>query len=395
LLASLPFEELGRVDNGVWIACPDDTVRALANRFAPKFLYFDRAAYEAAVRDLPGAKVEEAIRYRRDRWTPEAFQYVQQWLMDLEAARLEFLFGSMRWQSGGLSNPEVFRSLTLLRKLAGLESYVMVTPKAMGVTIAQGESRLLDVLESALASGLFEGSEEGALLGMHAGRRKLWARGIGRALAGLGAPEFPDGLVSAGVGRGVLLKPVSDSLAQSLPQKGEPTVRVRDGMVLVMLERHFPDFVAKALTLQIVYEEPADFYDSIETLTEAQRQRDIAARLARSPEELRRARRAQIDWLHLYQMLLKLEFTSRPDARDACMAAALPSLLAEEIAMLERSLYTSASFSVRVGMDAAQAGAAAEADNALFAALAQRFAPSAGKQLGEIQLLRRGGPPPA
>jgi hypothetical protein len=223
----------------------------------------------------------------------------------------------------------------------------------------------------------------------------LWAHGLGGVLAALGAPEFPDGVVYAGAARAIYLNPAGEAMAKSLSQQGEPSVPVRGALVFVSPESGLPELTQDGVTAQVVYEDPGEFYDAIESLTEPQRQRDIAARLARSPQELRRARRSQIDRLHLHQILMKLELAARPDGQAACSTGSFRSLLAEEVLMLERSLYSSSSFTAAVAMDAAEAATAVDVDSALFQPLAQRYAPPVGRIVAEVRAARSGGTPPA
>ena len=392
-LAALSYEELGRVDNGVWIACPDATVRALAEEFQPQFLYFDWPAYAAAIHGLPGPKVQEVIRKRRDKWAPDALSHALQRLMDLEAAHLESLLRVNVWQPQGPPGPAVDRSLAALVRLAGLERYALVPARAMAVTIIEGESLLLAVLRSALKSGLFHGTDDGAQLAKHADRRSDWAGWIGQAAAELGAEEFRQGLAFADASRAFYLQPASEALEASLQQQGEPALRHGDGVVFVSSERHLSELTENGAKSTVVYEDPSGFYDGVESLTPAQLQRDIAARLERSPAELRHGRRDQIDHLHLHQLLLKIAFARRPEAQKACLDASFPALFSEELRLLGQSLYSSASCSVRAGLEpgGAKAAAEVEADNTLFLELAECYKPSLAGPLKEVQTLRGGG----
>jgi hypothetical protein len=397
-LASLPYEELGRVDDGVWVSCPDDTVRAVSERRPPLFLYFDQGSYGHAVAELSATQIQAVIRRRRERWTPEALAHSMQRLYEVESARLEGLLRARALQPGSAASGDVDRSLALLRKLSGLERYMMVPAKAMAVTVLEGESLLVAVLQSALASGLFEGKSDRSILAMHLERRKLWAQAVSQVAAALGAPDL-GGVVYADASRGIFLHPADEAFERALSKGGEQAVRWRDGLVFTSAERHLPELREGGRSVDILYEDPGEFYDSAETLTEPQLFRDLTARLQRSPEEIRQHRLRQIDRLHLHQVLIKLELRNRPDAAQACDAAAFDRVLQEESALLGRSLISSRTFSARqeFGADAQplaiarDAGSAFAAELALFTSLASRYAPSYAGPLNEVQKLRQNG----
>ena len=392
-LASLRYEELGQVDNGVWVACPDETVRAIAELFAPRFLYFDWHDYELAVRGLTGPKVQEVIRRRRDRWSPESLAHAPQRLMDLESAWLESLLRVEMWEIRAAGGIAVDRSLAVLQRLAGLERYSIVPVNAMAVTIIEGESRLIALLNSALASGLFQGTEEGTVLARHGERRLEWAESIGQAAAALGSPAFRGGRAYADAARAIYLRPgrrFPGEIAVATGRAVGPGARRTDvrlgGASLFGTSAEWRHGAGCLRGSRRILRQ----HGIADRSAAAARHSDTLAAFAGglAAGALRPNRP-----VHLHQLLLKMALSNRPDAQAACSAADFPAVLTEEIALLGRSLSSSSSFSARVGMEPGeeQAGAAVEADNALFASLAERYAPSVAGPLREVQLLRRGG----
>jgi hypothetical protein len=390
-LAALAYEELGRVDDGVWVACPDQTVRVLAERRPPLFLYFDRHGYEVAVATLSPTQIQEVIRRRRDRWVPQASSYIISWLFDLERVALEGALLSTE-QGGPRLTPEVEQSLSLLQRLAGLDRYQRVPAKALAVTVLEGESLLLAIIGSALATGLQEGSEE---LAWHLQHRQLWAKAVSQVVVLLGAPEFANALPFATPAHGVYAHPVDEEFRAALLQSKEPVVPWRDGLVYVTTEHRLAEQPAANRSVDVLYHDASEFYDSVEQLTTAQLQRDFSARLGRSAEAAGRAMQGQIDRLQLHQLLLKRELCQRSDAARACQSLAFDSQLREESSLLARSLARTHTFSSTQGFDSASAPAlrraaheTVTADLSLFAALAQRYWPAIAPELKQIETKR-------
>lgn len=320
IVASLPFEELGRVDNGVWIACPDETVRTLAQYGQPMFLYFDRADYETFVAELSPVDVQGVIRRRRDRWMPNSLNYAMLWLFNMEAASLEASARSLVSQAGSTSAAGTLeKSLALLQRLAGLERYEMVPPKAMAFNILEGESQVLAEIHSAL-EGAIPGMtpEDRSELNVHYNARRNWARVVTEVIAMLGGPSLGGSLTYSNPARGIYMHPASDERERALTTSGEIVIRWREGLVHVLAERHIEELRNNGSTVHVLYPSGSDLYDSFEFLTLAQLNRDFAARLGWTPAQMRRDVLHSIDRLHLHQILMKSELGSRPDAASAC-----------------------------------------------------------------------------
>ena len=392
-LAALPYEELGSVDNGVWVACPDGTVQALAERRPPVFLYFDRHDYNTALANLTPARVQEVIRHRRDRWAPQAKSYVQWGLFEGERASLEGALGLAGGQPG--TGP-VERSLRLLQRMAGLERYQSVPAKAMAITVLQGESLLLATVKAALDSKTPVGTpDDQHLLSIHRDRRQLWTEMVARVAVALGGGEFKNALPFADPARGVFVHPADEGFEQSLMKGGEAPARWRDGLVFVAAERHQQEFRQQKLSVELLYADPGEFYDSIETLTQAQLHRDFAARLERPPAAARQDILGHIDRLHLHQILMKRELRARADAARACEFAGFETMLSEEATLLGYSLGRTQTFSRSRGMDSLAPAAlyhTAETDVAaglwLFGKTAARYWPGIERSLKELETLR-------
>jgi hypothetical protein len=344
-LATQVYEELGRVDNGVWVSCPDQTVRVLTENLPPMFLYFDRRGYDLAIVELPAAKVQEVIQRRRDRWAPQAGAYVLSWLFDLERVRLEGALGVWDRQ-------QVEQSLVLLQRLAGLERYQTVPGKAMAVTVLEGESQLLATLKSALETGILgEAAEDRKYLAAHETRRQVWAKTVGQVTAALGVPEFANTLPFADPTRGVFLHPVDQAFEQALSKSGEAAVRWRDGLVFVTAERRLESLRTQKRSVDILYADANEFYDSVESLTTAQLERDFSARHGRSTKEVGQDVLGQIDRLHSHQILMKRELCQRGDVSRVCQEAGVDRQLQEEVNFLGRSLARTRTFSRSQGLD--------------------------------------------
>lgn len=394
-IASLTYEELGRVDNGVWVACPDETVLSLADRRQPMFLYFDRREYEVAVNALSPTQVQEVIKRRRDRWSFEAMSFVISRLFDLERVCLE---GALRLADQEMT-ADVEQSLTLLQRLAGLERYEMLPAKAMAVNVLEGEARLIATLQSALDAGLPEGAEG---LANHLEQRRKWAMAVSQVVAALGLPEFANALPFATPARAVFVHPAETELAEQLRKEGEPVVNWRDGLVYASTERHLEPERAQGLSVEILYADASEFYGSVESLTKAQLHRDFAARQGRSPTESGRDRLGEIDRLHLHQILMKRQLRQRKDASQACQSVGFDRMLREETQLLGRSLVQTQSFSRSEGMESLtpralfrQAQETAQSNVSFFATIAGRFWPSIAPELSRIAMMQKGGRGPS
>lgn len=381
-LISRPYSELGHLDDGAWVACPDDTVRALADRRAPLFLYFDRQSYDNAISGLTGAAIRDVIRRRRSKWAPQAQGYVLAWLFDLERVSLEAALA-------GVPNA-VEGSLALLQRLAGLDRYRMEAAKGMAVEVLEAEAKLLACIESALHAGVSAARRQA--LASHLEQRKQWAQTVGRVAGQLGATQFANALPGADPERGVFLHPADSATERAISSAGEPAIRWRDGIVCVLPERRIAMLRSQGRSPGVLYAEAGDFYDSAEMLTTDQLHRDFAARLGRSAAETAWDFESQIDRLQLHQILLKRELCGRPDAARACRSGGLEATLTEEVAVLRASLGQNRSFSRLRGVHAEGGPDAlfrlardlSRADAALFAEVATKQWPSMAQQLREI-----------
>jgi hypothetical protein len=352
-LVSRPYDQLGRLDGGAWIAVADDTGLALAEHGPPLFLYFDRKAYETAVSGLTEGELREVIRRRRDTWAPQAQGYVISWLFDLERAGLEAAFQG--------APDAVEASLSLLQRLAGLDRYRMEPPAAMAVEILEGEAQLIACLQSALNAGVLKTGLE---------QRKEWALAMSHVAAKLGATQFENALPFADPERGVFVHP-----AQNM-NGAEEAIRWRDGLVFVVPERHLAELRSHGRSAEILYAEAADFYDSAEMLTTAQLHRDFTARSRRSPSDAACDFVGQIDRLHLYQILMKRELRAR---------TGIDTSPREEVEALGASLSHTHTFSKLAGLSPAEARLATRTDATFFAAIAARHWHSIAKTLEEIR----------
>jgi len=396
-LASLEYEQLGHTDNGVWIACSDDTVRALSARHPPLFLYFDKRTYDLAVAGLTATEVQEVIRRRRDKWSPQASGYVMSWLFDLERVGLEaaLRMGDQR-PVLSLSGP-VEKSLALLQRLAGVDRYRTEPAKAMAIEVLEGEARLISTLQSALNAGLPDVDKSD--LSIHLERRKEWTKAVSRTVAALGAPEFASALPFADPSRAVFLHPADKAIEQALLNSGETAVHWRDGVVFVLSERRLASLLSQERSVEILYAETGDFYDSVELLTQSQLHRDFVARMGRSKTEVLLDVLGQIDRLHLHQILMKRELRARSDAAHAYVSAGMDNLLREEVELLGRSLGHNRTFSASQGLDSVEPPLAlslvarnlGKAGISLFAAIGARHWPFIAHNLQEIQTMQSDG----
>ena len=397
-LAVLPYEELGAVDNGVWVVCPDETVQALAERRAPVFLYFHKHDYDVAAADLSPTRVQEVIRHRRDKWAPQAKGYVQWALFEGERATLEGALGLAAGQPGTAA---VERSLQILQRMAGLERYESVPAKAMAITVLQGESLLLATVKSALESKVPVGTpDDRHLLTIHRDRRQLWTGMVARATVALGAKEFENALPFADPARAIFAHPTDEAFEQDLTKSGEPSAHWRDGLVFVSAERRLEELGQRKLSVDLVYADAGEFYDSLDTLTQAQLHRDFAARLGRPPAATRLDILGDIDRLHLHQILMKRELRARPEAARACEFAGFETMLNEDTTLLGYSLARTQTFSRSRGMDKLApaalyqtAGTTVAADLSLFGKVASRYWPGIVPALQRLEMVRTGNGP--
>ncbi len=377
-------EELGRVDGGAWLACGDEALRAMAERQSPAFLYFHRREYETAVEGLAPAEIRDVVRRRRDQWAPQAKGYVLSALFDEERAALE----------GALQAGNAERPLKLLQRMAGLERYRSTPAKAMAVTMAQGEALLLAVLKSALQAG--STPEDRRLLVVHRDRRQSWSGEVTRAAAALGAKELENTVPFADPTRAVFAHPAGRDLERAL--SGEASARWRDGLVFVTAERRFEELRRQKRSIEVLYADPGEFYDSLEALTQPQLHRDFAARLGRPAVAARLDALGYIDRLHLHQILMKREFCGRADAARVCAQAGFNGMIREEAVLLGRSLAYTRTFSRSQRMDGLAPAALLEAaDHAvaadlwLFGEVAHRYWPNIAPDLQELEKLRQSG----
>jgi len=392
-LAALPYEELGRVDNGVWVLCPDQTVLALANFDTPVFLYFDRRSYDDAVADLSPPQVQEVIRRRRDRFSPDAKAYLMSWLFDLECVTLEAAL-----QTRGPGTAQIEKPLALLQFMAGLQRYKTVPAKAMAVTILEGESLLLAAIRSALENPILDDTAEKSILAAHFNRRSVWAASLRQVVATLGLPEFADAMPFADPARGVFVHPADQKFEQDLSKTGEPAVRWREGLVYVQAQRRLGSLREQGFSVDVLYANAGDYYDSVESLTQPQLHRDFDLRLKRSAAGVRRDQLGHIDRLHLHQILMKLELRARADATQACASAGMDALLQEEVGALGTALARNRSFSQSQGLGQVEprvligtAQDIVKADIALFGAIASRYWSSIAPNLTDIEKLNNEG----
>jgi hypothetical protein len=202
-------------------------------------------------------------------------------------------------------------------------------------------------------------------------RRKELARAMSRLAAKLGATQFESALPFADPERGAFVHP-----ADNLPG-AEPAVRWRDGLVCVAPERRLAELRSRGRSVEILYAEAADLYDSAEMLTPPQLHRDFAARLRRSAMETARDFVGQIDRLHLHQILMKRELRAR---------TGLDTPPREEVEALSASLSYTHTFSRLAGFSSAEAPLATRTDATFFAAIAARHWPSLAKMLEDTRV---------
>lgn len=381
-IASLAFEELGRVDNGVWLICPDQTIRAMAGQQRPEFLYFDRPGYASATTGLTSSQVQDVIRYRRDHWTSQSMHHAMSWLFDWESVVLEGALGMAGQGMPGAAS-EVEKSLALLQRLGGLARYKRLPPKAMAVTVLEGESLLQAAVSSAMNSSAGESWPDGRS-----------ADAVARVAAALGAKVSTHAPPFADASRGVFLHPASKEFADGLERRGDQCIAWRDGIVFVSTERRLISLSEQSST-DILYADPGDFYYGVEFLTPAQLQRDFATRLERSPEEKFQDQASHFDRLHLHQILIRRELRARPDTAQLCQSAGLNEVLAADLTLLGRSIARRHSFSIRQGVKQPahaqqifhQAQEMVDSGLSLFTFIAGRYWPDVAPALHEIQSL--------
>jgi hypothetical protein len=379
------------VDDGVWVVTPDQTVRVLADTSVPVFLYFDRHSYDQAMANLSAPKVEEVIRKRRDHFAPDAKAYVMSWLFDREKVSLEVAL-----QVWGAGSAQTEKSLALLQNLAGLQRYRMVPTPGMSVTVLEAESYLLAALRSAAEHPAMDGSTAKSDLVEHYERRLSWSAVLQHLVGALGLPQFVNAMPFADPARGTFVRPADEKFEQYLAKSGEPFVRCRDGLVVVLPERRIRSLRNQDYTGDVLYANAGDYYDSVDWLTQSQLYRDFEARLKWSPAEVCCDYLAQIDHLHLHQILMKRELCARPDAKQACTSFGIDTLLHEETDVLRRALKRNRTFSRSRGLDEVDPPGlfrASEelvtADIDLFGKIAFRYWTSIAPNLSEIDKLKK------
>lgn len=335
-LSGLAHEELGRVDSAIWFAASDPTIRALARKTKPLFLYFDRGDYNRAVAGLSRVEIDQLIRHRRTQWAPESMRYAMYWLFQQAAPALEF---------------------DRLQRLAGLDRYAMSTPKNTAFIVLEGEAMLLAILRSAIAHGL--------PVQAHLAARTAWARVVGEAAG------HPGSLPHAEPSRGVFLHPLDESSRRTMARTGFTAVPWRDGAVCAMSEDRMQ---LPGKQTKILYASAAEFLDDAETLTRPQLHRDFVKRFAASPAERGKDMLAEIDRLHLHQILMKRELLRQRDAPSAAKSPSFWRMLEQEINALRESLRDTGAFGKPTDI---------RSDLQLFAELADRYWPTLASKFRE------------
>jgi hypothetical protein len=356
------------------------------------FLYFDRHFYNNAVANLSAPKVEEVIRKRRDRFAPDAKAYVMSWLFDREKVSFEAAL-----QIWGAGSAQIEKSLALLQNLAGLQRYRAAPAAAMSVTILEAESYLLAALRSAAEHPAIDGRSAKSNLVEHYERRRSWSAALQQVVAALGLPQFANAMPFADPARGTFVHPADEKFEQGMAKAGEPSVRWHDGLVFVLPERRIGSLRDQHNTADVLYANAGEFYDSVDWLTQSQLHRDFEARLKWPRAEVSRDYLAQIDHLHLHQILMKRELCARPDANHACANARMHAWLQEETNVLRQSLAVNRTFSRSQGLDELDARSLLQGadelvtdDIALFGTIASRYWPSIAPDLTEIDKFKKG-----
>jgi hypothetical protein len=311
-IRSLPHETLGALSSGEWAECGPATARAAAEKQPPRILYFDRHSYDSAVARVTTPQRDEAVKHRLDRWTPEAKSYLAQRLFDLEAARWEGLIRS------GARDSDLQASLSRLQRLAGLERYVMVSVDGMAVAILEEEARLIAGFRALLASPGTGESPEGRMLRQALADRERWSS------AALKTTQSTGGLLPrTDAIRGVYLPRAGAAAEGELRRAEEPFVRWRDGLLLSCTERQCSALARSGSPPIVLYDDASGLEEVLEFSTTAQRDRDLAAQLARDPARRRHDTIVHLSRLSLQQLLLKRELCTRTNCNTNGMAAAI------------------------------------------------------------------------
>src|SRR5262249_8123972 len=80
-LAKQPHAVLATLPGGTWVSVADDVLLDLLDQgLSLPLLYFSRADYANAVRDLPASEVTNAVQRRLLRWSPQALNRSLDWL---------------------------------------------------------------------------------------------------------------------------------------------------------------------------------------------------------------------------------------------------------------------------------------------------------------------------
>lgn len=269
LVSAVPFDELGRTEEGAWGIVDEATWLAADDGGALALLYLTRAEYEHAERKLSSPETARAVRQQLTIFSPrvaaKAMGLIEAQVRDAIAA-----FG--KTQEDASTRAELFvalASFTTVPRFWGTMSSALIQ------LLQEGDASIIAELDSPSLQ------ESGDLdpTGDERETRRRFATTLGELAARRGRPGKPSLLPYFDVERVYFVTPPPHELEAAAREFHDPTTRFRDGLLIPLRERSVGDIAAQGHQARVVFPTRGQYLGASAGLTPAQLEVEIDERL--------------------------------------------------------------------------------------------------------------------
>jgi len=307
------------------VVAVDDTAltRTAEGARPPSLLYFSRAAFDAAVRDLDDERVAEVVAKRRRDFAPRALEESLNWTYERERESLTL--------AAAAAQDTYFRALAFwTSRVLGEGRYEDAGTAELLVFAAEKQALLRVELSSPEHAPDFDARE----VEQHTDA----LRQLGALLADCGRPEFAEGFPYAETSRVVHVFPLEARVLGQLEQESAPGFAWRDGVLVGRRQRQIEDLRKDGKPAPLLFWDPGWFLQALAELTPAQLERTCDRNARQTPERAEHARREYLNGLRLETLLFSYTLRDHAARQAPAVLGVAEQLVEEETRALARTL---------------------------------------------------------
>ncbi len=307
------YDTLGTSGEGLWIACPDETViRFYRKKIVFPLLYFSWYEYRQAVRDLTTSQIEEVIQKRRQYWAPNALNQSINLLYTLEKRGLSLTSMALHNNKNRKATLHFDRHLDWVAYLIGKDRSADATFPIMYTIILESEAKLVKELEEARKLARCTGNTKversfGTAIRTHKEFTSRMAEILEKSSDSITLRSLP----CYNPSRAFFIRPAGGKMARILKAQHIPSIEWNGGVVAPLSFRYLSQLAGDdSISSTVLYIDKGNFISDLHDLTPVQLNRELKIRLKQRPDTSLTAVNQFLNILRLELNLLKRNLRS-------------------------------------------------------------------------------------